>query len=425
MLSAADNEFLTKTGPGTRMGKLFRRYWIPALLPEELPHPDCPPVRVTLLGENLVAFRDSEGKIGLLEEGCAHRKVSLYFGQNLDCGLRCPYHGWKYDVNGSCVDMPSEPAESKLKNSIKLRSYPCKEFGGVIWTYMGPEELTPELPVFEWSQVPDNQVYASKRIQRTNYAQSIEGGIDSSHVSFLHADTVLWNPERKKSALSKTFKDGAPRFFIEPTDYGMMIGARRNAGEGNHYWRITQFMFPWYTMIPASDDKPIGGHAWVPIDDENCMVWSFNYHPVRPLTNTELHMYKSGGEIHTPLIPGSYLPVRNKDNDYLIDRDLQKGASLSGIKGISAQDMAMQESMGPIVDRTTEHLGTSDTAVIMMRRLLMKAANDLETGAEPPGIQPESQRVRSISITLPEGESWIEATEEARKADKSTFMKSN
>lgn len=425
MLSAADNELLTRVGPDTKMGKLFRRYWIPALLPEELPYPDCPPVRVKLLGEQLVGFRDSDGNLGLLEERCAHRKVSLYFAQNKDCGLRCPYHGWKYDVNGQCVDMPSEPPESTMKKSVKLKSYPLKEHGGVIWAYMGPPEHQPELPQMEWTLVPPSNIYISKRIQRTNYAQAIEGGIDSSHVSFLHADTVLWNPERKKSALRKVFQDGAPRFFIEPTNYGMMIGARRNFENEQYYWRITQFLFPWYSMIPASDDKPIGGHAWVPIDDDNVVVWSYNYHPLRALTNKERTMYHVGGEIHTPLIPGTYLPVRNMENEYLIDRDLQKDASLSGIKGIAAQDMAMQESMGPIVDRTTERLGTSDTAVIMMRRLLMKAAKELDNGIAPPGIDPQSHRVRSVSVTLPVGESWIEATVEARKAESHTFRESH
>lgn len=424
MLSAADNELLSRIGPGTKMGNLFRRYWIPAFLPEELPYPDCPPVRVKLLGETLVGFRDTEGKIGLLEEGCAHRKVSLYFAQNKECGLRCPYHGWKYDVSGQCVDMPSEPPDSTMKKSIRLKSYPCREHGGVVWAYMGPAELMPGLPALEWTTVPAANIHISKRVQMTNYAQSIEGGIDSAHVSFLHADTVLWNPERKQSALRKIFLDGAPRFFIEPTDYGMMIGARRTFTEEQYYWRITQFLMPWYSVIPPSDDKPIGGHAWVPIDDETVMVWSLNYHPVRALTSTEVNLYKSGGEIHTPTIPGTFLPVRNKGNDYLIDRDLQKGASLSGIKGIAAQDQAMQESMGPIVDRTTEHLGTSDTAVIMMRRLLMKAAKEVAAGGNPPGLNPESQRVRSISVTLPKEESWVEATVEARKAGSGTFKQS-
>src|SRR5213592_676816 len=194
MLTHEMNEFLTHTGPGTPMGELFRRYWIPALLDSELPERDCPPVRVKLLGEKLVAFRDSEGRIGVIDEFCAHRGVSLWFGRNEECGLRCAYHGWKYDVNGQCVDLPSEPEESHIRQRIKLKSYPCVELGGVIWTYMGPPEEKPPLPNFEWVHLPPSHRVTTKRWQESNYLQAIEGGIDSSHVSFLHRG--IWPPTR-------------------------------------------------------------------------------------------------------------------------------------------------------------------------------------------------------------------------------------
>ena len=188
MLRKEQNELLTRTGAGTPMGEMFRRYWMPALLAEELPENDCPPVRVQLLSEKLIAFRDTEGRYGLMDEFCAHRGVSLWFGRNEECGLRCPYHGWKYDVTGQCVDIPSEPEKSGFRAMIKLRSYPLVERGGVLWTYMGPPEHQPGLPEFEFAMVPPEQTYTSKRLQYSNWLQALEGGIDSSHVSWLHRD---------------------------------------------------------------------------------------------------------------------------------------------------------------------------------------------------------------------------------------------
>src|SRR6195256_4687309 len=194
MLTEEMNVFLTRTGPGTPMGELFRRYWIPALLDSELPERDCPPVRVKLLGEKLVAFRDTEGRIGMIDEFCAHRGVSLWFGRNEECGLRCPYHGWKYDVNGQCVDLPSEPDKASVRERIKLKSYPCIERGGAIWAYMGPPELKPEPPEHEWAMVSNAQRFVSKRFQECNFLQAMEGGIDSSHVSFLHSAALNRDP---------------------------------------------------------------------------------------------------------------------------------------------------------------------------------------------------------------------------------------
>ena len=186
MLRKEQNDLLTQTGPGTPGGRLFRSYWIPALLSSELPENDCPPVRVKLLSERMVAFRDSEGRLGLIDEFCAHRGVSLWFGRNEERGLRCPYHGWKYDVTGQCLEVPSEPVESGFCKRIKLKSYPLIERGGVLWTYMGPPEQQPPMPEWEFALVPAEQSFMSKRLQESNWLQAMEGGIDSSHVSFLH-----------------------------------------------------------------------------------------------------------------------------------------------------------------------------------------------------------------------------------------------
>jgi len=169
MLSAHNNEQITRTGPGTPMGDYLRRYWLPAITSRELPDPDCPPIRVKLLSEELIAFRTTSGEVGLIQNACPHRGASLFFGRNEEEGLRCVYHGWKFDVLGNCVDMPSEPAESNFKTKVHARAYPTLEKGGLVWVYMGPAELMPELPHYGWSQVPDANVHISCRIQECNF----------------------------------------------------------------------------------------------------------------------------------------------------------------------------------------------------------------------------------------------------------------
>ena len=228
MTTREQNDFLTQTGPGTPMGDLFRRYWIPALLASEITEPDGPPVRVKLMSERLLAFRDSDGKVGLIDEFCAHRGVSLWFGRNEEGGLRCPYHGWKYDVTGQCTEVPSEPVESGYCSKIKLKSYPCVELGDVIWAYMGPPELQPPLPGFEWARVPAAHRFVSRRTQECNWLQAMEGGIDSVHVSFLHRHDLRSDPLHVGQGAEFTRETDA-RFEVVETDGGMVIGVRRPA----------------------------------------------------------------------------------------------------------------------------------------------------------------------------------------------------
>lgn len=414
MLSREENEILTRTGPGTPMGEVLRRYWIPALLAEELPYPDCPPVRVKLLGEELIAFRDTQGRVGLVDEYCPHRKVSLFFGRNEECGIRCAYHGWKFDVHGNCVDMPSEPPESTFKSRVKIKAYPCRERGGIIWTYMGPPEHMPELPEQEWMLVSDSQRYVSKKIQECNYFQALEGGIDSSHVSILHSGSIFGIGVSKESSSPFLLsRDTSPRFEVVDTDYGLLIGARRDADEDNYYWRITQFIMPFYTMIPPFKGAPRGGHAWVPMDDENCWTWSWSWTPDRQLTEEEVEQMKSGAGIHPKLIPGTFRTVANKDNDFLIDREMQKsGKSMAGIFGIGMEDHAVQVSAGAIVDRSQEKLGTSDTAIIKARRCLLNAVKTLQSGGKLPALDAESHRIRAASVLLPKGIPFQEGAKE-------------
>ncbi|HEX9663542.1 MAG TPA: Rieske 2Fe-2S domain-containing protein [Candidatus Binatia bacterium] len=420
MLSREENEVLTRTGPGMPMGQLLRRFWLPALLADELPEPDCTPVRVRLLCEDLVAFRDTEGRLGLISAFCAHRHAHLFFGRNEECGLRCIYHGWKYDVDGNCVDLPTEPPESNFKDKVKLTSYTLREAGGIIWAYMGPKDYIPELPQFPLIQVPSDYRFVIKRLQESNFAQALEGGIDSAHTRFLHGRLDAFrntaNYLKATAPLRKRFTDApdslspreldilfrmadkAPRVMAKRTRYGLAIGARGTISEQSYYWRFNQFLMPFYTMPPRDP----GGHAFVPIDDENCWVWTFRVNTNRPLTADEIYGMRTGqadGRFGAP-VDKEYKPLANKANDFLIDRQIQRTYNFTGIIGTGNQDMAAQVSMGPITDRTNEMLGITDVGIIEMRKLLLSAANDLCEGKEPAeALHPEVyDGVRGVSI---------------------------
>ena len=419
MLKTEINELLTQTGRGTPMGELFRHYWVPALLAEELPENDAPPVRVKILSERLIAFRDSEGRYGLIDEFCAHRGVSLWFGKVEECGLRCAYHGWKYDVTGQCVEVPSEPENSNFARKVKLTSYPLMKVGDILWTYMGDSEHQPPRPEFEFCQVRPEQTFTSKRWQESNWLQALEGGIDSSHVSWLHSGGLKNDPLFKGAKGNEyNLRDLRPFFEVAEADGGLFIGARRNAEDGKYYWRITPWVMPSFTMVPPRGDHPVHGHFWVPIDDENTWVYTFDYHPTRALTPDERQAMQAGHGVHSRNIPGTYRPEENKDVDYLMDREAQKrGDTFSGVRGIAQQDASLQESMGPIVDRTKERLVSSDTGIIKARQKLRKAVEALrDDGITPPGVDPAHHRVRSAAIVLPQADSFIESSRDALAA---------
>jgi len=421
MLTREQNELVTQTGPGTMMGDLFRCYWLPFLLSEEIAEKDGAPVRVKLLSERLIAFRDTNGKIGLIDEFCPHRGPSLWFGRNEECGLRCPYHGWKFDVNGQCVDVPSEPAESGYAKKIKLTSYPTLEKGGVIWAYLGKPENMPPEPSYEFCVVPDKQRFVSKRFQDCNWLQSLEGGIDSSHVSWLHRGDVKADPLFKDAGGNKyNLADLAPVFEVAETDGGLLIGARRMAEDNKYYWRITPWLMPCFTAVPPRGDYPMHGHFWVPIDDDSCWAWSYDYHPVRELTAEEVGHMRNGLGVHCKYVPGTYIPQANKSNDYEMDRAAQKsGRTYSGVHGIAIQDGSLQESMGPIIDRTKENLVGCDNGIIMARHRLMRAAKALrEKGVLPPARSVEEQSVRSCATLLPRDQAFNVGAKEGLKAKK-------
>lgn len=387
--------YMTQVDRGTTMGDFLRLFWVPVLLSSELPHPDCPPLRVTLMGEKLIAFRDSSGKVGLLLENCPHRRASLFFGRNEEMGLRCAYHGWKFDTNGNCVDMPSEPTISNFRQKIKQTAYVIEEQGGLIWAYLGVDSVTPAIPAFPWINLPKKHVHITKRLERTNWIQGMEGGIDSSHSNFLHSNlesfrrTPEWVAKASK-AIDLRAKyhalDRSPVFTSEDTDYGVRVGARRDIGEGKYYWRFTHWMMPFYNLF-KNGNKSAGmnsqGIAWIPIDRTSCWTVVITWNEHRELSPTDI---SAAEDFAGPAIQGSFDPVRNINNDYQISREDQMLHNFTGIEGIQAQDMAVQESMGSIVDRNQEHLGTSDTAIIAMRRRLLKLSSEFTNGHRPAAI---------------------------------------
>ena len=409
MLSREDNAYLTQTGPDTPMGAFMRRFWMPFMLAEEIAAPDCPPVRVRLLGEDLLAFRDSNGRAALVDQFCPHRRVSLFFGRNEDCGIRCVYHGWKFDADGNCVDMPSEPADSTYKDKIKLKSYPVREKAGIVWAYLGPVETMGGLPELDWMDVPDDHRYMSRWYQDCNYAQAVEGEIDSAHVSFLHRK--IDNDAKNKAALTGAYfaGDTAPKWKVVETGFGMTLGARRQVEGGRYYWRMNQWLFPFYTMIAPVPGESRTVRMWVPADDGRCNIVCVTYRKDRPVSDQEVHNWRNGLASHAALIPGTHTPAANFRNDYNIDRDMQQTESFTGIVGIRAQDAAMTESPGPIVDRSLEHLGTSDAAIIKMRRLLLDGARALEKGEAPAAARDGSlYRVLSHSVLIDEEDDFDE-----------------
>ncbi len=424
MLNSQDNQYITQVGAGTPVGELFRRFWIPALVPSEVPHPDSDPIRLRLLGEDLIAFRDTNGKVGILHNNCPHRGASLFFGRNEEAGLRCVYHGWKFDVDGACVDMPNEPAESDFRSKVRAVAYPTREWGGVIWVFMGPPQLASELPQFEWARVPDDQRCVGKYVVEANYLQVLEGSLDSSHLGFLHT----WlNARGSTPPLDKT-----PRFFSLNTDFGLTIAARRNVHDDDsaYYWRLTQMLLPCWSMIPATPGGNISIVGAVPIDDTHSYSWKIIWSVKDPFTPEQIAGAWTGSDwsgsrsgagptgvrsigISYPLLqPGTLLPAANARNDYLVDRDVQRTRTFTGIPGVSEQDLAVQESMGPICDRTREHLGTSDLGIIATRRRIIQSAQALESGEEPYAAQhPEVFHVRSVAHTLPREQNYEDAPE--------------
>jgi phenylpropionate dioxygenase-like ring-hydroxylating dioxygenase large terminal subunit len=428
MISRDEQELLTRIGPGTIMGDLMRQYWIPALLSSELVAGGRVK-RVRLLGEDLIAFRNPAGQVGLVGEFCSHRGASLYFGRNEARGLRCVYHGWQFGCDGQCVDMPNEPPESNFQDKVRHPAYPCAERGGVIWTYMGAVSPPPAVPDLEWALVPDEHRFVSKFYQECNYLQGLEGGIDPAHISFLHGvvdavdDAMRRDLDRAAAGFALAAQlERAPHLEVVDTDYGVLIAAQRDAGAGKYYWRITQFHMPFHTLPPTdpTPDPIMHTHVWVPVDDEHLVNWCVSWHPTRALTVAEREAMHAGASIHvmdyaraTDDAYGDIRPSANKTNDYLIDWDAHQMRKFFGVPGVGAQDKAITESQRPIFDRTRERLGKADIGIIRIRKLLKDAATALrDRGTTPPGTDAPSFRIRPASVLLPKDIPWAEGARE-------------
>jgi phthalate 4,5-dioxygenase oxygenase subunit len=402
MLSKDDNERLTRVGPRTPMGNVFRRYWLPALLSSELPKPDGAPVRLRLLGEDLVAFRDTNGAVGLVDAFCPHRRAPMFLGRNEKGGLRCVYHGWKFDVSGKCLEMPTEPRDSAYKDRVRIKTYAAWEGGGIVWAYMGPNEDMPSPPDMELTRAPETHRFVSRTVQDCNYLQALEGGLDSAHATILHNVTIgdlSWLDDYERTT---------PKLDVQLTDYGFQYSGIRQM-DGRYWVRVYQYIMPATQVrgriVPVRGEKQppkiplISGHYWVPIDDVTVSVINFSYSadPKIPLDREfALAAEADYGRGPNDLLPDGRLR-RNARNDFLINRDVQAETSFTGISGINTQDVAVQEGMGPIVDRSEEHLGSTDRAIVQMRRLLLEATRTVEAGGKPRGVDSAAYRnVRAV-----------------------------
>jgi phenylpropionate dioxygenase-like ring-hydroxylating dioxygenase large terminal subunit len=414
MLPAEQNELISQVGPGTPAGELLRRYWMPALLARELREPDGPPVRVKLLGEELVAFRDTQGRVGLLEEFCPHRRVSLWYGRNEENGLRCIYHGWKFDAEGTCVDQMNEP--ESFANKVHIVSYPTIEMGDIVWAYMGPEELMPPPPKFEWVRVAPTHRHVSRVIQDCNWVQALEGGIDTSHAPILHR--ALATNGTGSSPHSPFVRGKAPTLEVDPTDYGYRYFGVRELDESEYYIRGYHYVMPFHQIRPAitnnrggfeDDTGPIPlnqGHIWVPMDDGTTTVYNWMVSVSDAPLTEEHRLEKANGNGPDHVDQRTWRSYDGKWNEYGMDRGRQQSVNFSGIDGVNKQDRAVQESMGRIVDRSREQLGPADRAIITMRQLLLEALRTVKEGGDPPGAGESYYNIRAWEKILPRTPQW-------------------
>jgi len=405
MLSREDNELLTRVGPETPMGDLLRRFWFPILLAEELPVPDCDPARVRVLGEHFAAFRDTAGRLGLLDARCPHRGADLSVGISEEGGLRCPRCYWKFDVDGNILDLPMEPENSPLWTEVKATAFKVQEFGGLIWAYLGPQDDIPDVPEFEWTRVDANQRHVSRFLVECNYMQGVEGGLDASRVEALEKAEAF-------DRLDPMADEPAHSVQAKSTDYGLLIGTALDAdGKVNPDLQVTHWLMPFYTTAPADKAGVLDGVAWVPIDDESTMAFAVTYNPTRPLSKKMLNDIRLGKRVHPQLSEGTVRRSRNKENGY----QERKGGGGSFVafadrfKNSFEMAIACQESMGVIVDRSQEMLSDNDAAVEGARKILMTAAVDLMEGTIPVIVHKgEAYRVRSYTGELRRGVAFDE-----------------
>src|SRR6266496_278883 len=422
-----ENDWLTKVGPGTLMGNLFRQYWIPVTPAADLVEPGGRPIRVKLLGEDLVLFRTGAGKLGLIGAYCPHRLAPLFFGRAEEDGLRCPYHGWKFDRIGNCIAMPNIPAEQQFIYEIHHPGYPCTEHGGIIWAYMGPAKQLPQLPDLECLRVPDGDRDYRLFYQECNYLQVLEGGIDPTHVMWLHSpydlsDEQLTAEQQPAQHLVANRSGSRTPMDIEIADNagGFTYGAKRAVGEGKSLWRVNQFILPFYTMPPGGDQKQ--ARAYIPVDDESCVKWQIKWYPSQTVKESSKESVRApfAEEVYDPATNSvAFGHVRTKakrSNDYLMNWHVHQTRRF-GIAGVNLQDVCVTENEGPtpILDRTKENLCLGDLSVIKARWMLLDAAHALrQNGTIPIGARdPSVYRVRGTSTVVADNVDWLQGVRES------------
>ncbi len=406
-MSPEENDLLCRVEGDAPMGQIMRRHWIAACLSEEVAEPDGTPIRVRLLGENLIVFRDSKGRLGVLDEYCAHRRASLVFARNEECGLRCLYHGWKFDIEGNILDMASEPPGTKVPERVKQKAYPSREWGGFVWTYLGPREQMREFEPPAFAPTPDVRVSATKVRVKCNWAQVMEGQIDSAHSSSLHSSDMV--PAQVDAAKAtdvnwlRPSTDKAPRFQIERTSYGFRYAAIRRPikNETTHdYIRTTVYIAPFIALIPPNNVHNVAT-LLTPEDDTNTIFYFIAWNGAdKPGIDADawrkFNVLQWGVDVGT-----NFNSVRTADNLYRQDRAAMKAGNFTGIAGIPNQDIAMWEGMGPITDRSQERLGASDVAVAAFRRLMVEAARAMRDGG--PAVGTTEPHIAHASISSFEG----------------------
>jgi phthalate 4,5-dioxygenase oxygenase subunit len=413
MLSAEENDLLCRVEGDAPMGRLMRRHWIPACLSEEVAERDGAPVRVRLLGEDLVAFRDTEGRIGLLDEHCPHRRASLALGRNEECGLRCLYHGWKMDVEGNVLDRPSESHEAVLAKKVRHKAYPCREAGGFVWVWMGPPDEICEFEPPAWAPSPRVRTSIVKMHVGCNWAQVLEGAIDSAHSSTLHSTDMVPAQVERAGATSKEWlrpsTDKAPRLQVQRTDFGFRYVAIRRPikdASTHDYLRITLFVAPFTVLIPPNNLYNLS-ILNIPLDDTNTMFYFIAWSEGEGIDQDAWREF-CGAQVGVDL-DASFRRTRTRANNYLQDRKAMKLGNHTGILGIPNQDIAMWETMGPIADRSRERLGASDIAIVQFRRIMVDAARKVRDGGPAIGTSPRHiphVKLKSFEGIVPKTTPW-------------------
>lgn len=413
MMTLEENDLLCRVENGAPMGQMMRRHWVPVCLSEEVAEADGDPVKARILGEHLVVFRDSEGQVGVLDEDCPHRGASLLLGRNEEGGLRCLYHGWKMDVNGNVTEMVSEPGASGLADKVKHKAYPAKEWGGMVWAWMGAPEAVPAFEPPRWAPTADARVSIAKAVLPVNWAQVLEGAIDSAHSSSLHSSDMVparvQTGEATSSSWLRPSTDKAPRMQVQRAGYGFRYAAIRRPifnAQTHEYVRSTVFVAPWTVLVPPNNLYNVA-NVNVPGDDSTTNFYFIAWgHPAQtPETET---WRKFLGQTVGVDLDREYRPLRNYENRFWQDRQAMKAGNFTGIKGFPNQDIAMWVTMGPIADRTKERLGASDLAVVEFRKQMLEAVRAFQQSGQAIGtggdaIAPE---VCSFQSVIPKTTDW-------------------